>query len=80
MRITKRRLRRWIPIILVGGAAAVVAPELLAVALRASLAAEPAPATAEPVELHPVGDFTHPTAGFAMPEAAGPFQRVAVTQ
>ena len=37
-------------------------------------------AAAGPLELHPEGNFTHPTAGFPMPERVGPFERVAVTQ
>jgi len=50
-------------------------------ALRASARASSAPAMLpEPIELHPAGDFTHPDAGFPMPETAGPFRRVAVTQ
>lgn len=34
----------------------------------------------EPRELAPHGDFVHPTAGFVLPERAGDFRRVAVTQ
>jgi hypothetical protein len=58
-----------------------------ALALAVSVALSPAcfvsaPRTddREPIELHPTGDFKHPTAGFLMPESSGPFRRAAVTQ
>jgi hypothetical protein len=60
--------------ILAAGAGAVVWPVL---ASRQHPTSTPLD---EPRELHPAGAFAHADTGFPMPESAGPFARVAVTQ
>jgi len=79
---SKGRVRRWAGVVLLGSALAALGGVVGRLALRAS-AKTPSTSSgmlAEPIELHPVGDFSHPEAGFPMPESAGPFRRVAVMQ
>lgn len=80
MRKSTMGTRRWVVVALLGAPAFLLGILLLPTALRALLPVQPAAVTREPVELHPAGDFSHPTAGFPMPERVGPFQRVEVTQ
>lgn len=72
--------RRWagaivVQAVLVGGAGVVVS--LPALGSRQQPASTPLD---EPRKLHPAGAFAHADTGFPMPESAGPFVRVAVTQ
>jgi hypothetical protein len=72
------RARRWAGALLLGGTLAVLAAAIVGLSISAS-SRPPASIAREPLELHPQGDFTH-MSGFLMPEKAGPFERVAVTQ
>lgn len=73
------RARRWAGALILGGALAVLAVGFVRLATYASTYVPRTPGR-EPVALHPTGDFTHPTAGFALPEKAGPFVREEVIQ
>jgi hypothetical protein len=77
MKTKTSRARRWIGALTLGGALAALVGAQCLLSLTAS-STRPAAATA--MELHPTGDFTHPKAGFVMPERIGGFQRVEVTQ
>jgi hypothetical protein len=73
------RARRWAGALLLAGAPALLVADVAFLATHASTNL-PATREREPVALHPTGDFTHPAAGFALPEKSGPFVRAEVTQ
>jgi hypothetical protein len=72
------RTRRWAGALLLGAILSVLGAALAALSILASSRA-PASIGRDPIELHPIGDFTHP-AGFVMPEKAGPFEREKIFQ
>jgi hypothetical protein len=76
--VSSRAQRRASALIL-GGALAVLAAGFMRLATNARTYVSTIPSR-EPVALHPTGDFTHPTAGFALPEKVGPFVRAEVLQ
>jgi hypothetical protein len=72
--------RRWAGAIVVQAVLAGVAGAVVSLPVLGSRPHPTSTPLDEPRRLHPKGPFAHADTGFPMPERAGPFVRVAVTQ
>jgi hypothetical protein len=69
------RARRWAGALVLGAVLAALGAGVASRSTKATSRSPVGESRFEPVDLHPVGDFAHPAAGFPMPAKVGPFER-----